>query len=46
MKSCYLCSVTMARHKDVVDLMLFTTTSFERRVAKTLAASLILLRET
>ena len=33
----------MVRHKDVVDLMLFTMTSFERHVAKTLVASLTFL---
>ena len=34
-----LYSVTKARHEDVVDLMLFTLTSFERHVAEMLAAS-------
>ena len=33
----------MARHKDVVDLTLFTMTSFKRHIAKTLAASFTLL---
>ena len=32
----------MTRHKDVVDLTFFSMTSFERHVAKTLAASFFL----
>ena len=36
-----LYSITMAHHKDVVDLTLFTMTSFERHIAKTLATSFV-----